>query len=224
MGTDIHSMVEIYKDGKWFHITGFISDMYNENCSLNVFNSESYKNASTPLDGRNYDLFALLANIRNGFGFAGVDTGDAIEPISYPKGLPEDASSVVKEKFEDDCDLHSHSYLTLQELKSVETNQIKIQRGFITAKQYEEFLNTEEIHSCCGDVSGRNIIKVPKEVAIETQEKNPDYQVYCQVEWKETIDEFGSILINHVIPELEKKAEEYNLFDNEIRLVFCFDN
>lgn len=44
-----------------------------------------------PFDNRNYDLFAALADVRNGVGFAGVKTGKAIEPIAMPRGIPDDA-------------------------------------------------------------------------------------------------------------------------------------
>ena len=37
---------------------------------------------------RHYQLFAVLAGVRNGFGFAGVPTGEAVMPISEPRGFP----------------------------------------------------------------------------------------------------------------------------------------
>jgi len=39
---------------------------------------------------RHYFLFSWLANVRNGYGFAGVPTYDAIKPITEPRGLPSD--------------------------------------------------------------------------------------------------------------------------------------
>jgi hypothetical protein len=41
---------------------------------------------------RNYDLFAMLAGVRNGRGFAGIKTGDGFIPISEPRGWPADLS------------------------------------------------------------------------------------------------------------------------------------
>lgn len=46
--------------------------------------------------GRHYQLFAVLAGVRNGSGFAGIKTGDEVVPISEPRGYPEDL------KIEDD--------------------------------------------------------------------------------------------------------------------------
>lgn len=62
-----------------------------------------------PYNGRNYVLFAILADVRNGFG---------IEPITAPRGIPEDASAFYKREVEKwGADGHSHSWLTLDELR-----------------------------------------------------------------------------------------------------------
>ncbi|HSE46936.1 MAG TPA: hypothetical protein VLA89_16575 [Gemmatimonadales bacterium] len=41
---------------------------------------------------RNYDVFGVLADVRNGTGFAGIDTGEGFVPIDEPRGLPDDLS------------------------------------------------------------------------------------------------------------------------------------
>jgi hypothetical protein len=46
--------------------------------------------------GRNYNLFSILADVRNGVGFAGCKAGEGFEPISMPRGFPVDASPSVK--------------------------------------------------------------------------------------------------------------------------------
>ena len=38
-------------------------------------------------------VFAALADVRNGYGFAGVPTHEAIKPISEARGLPEDRTT-----------------------------------------------------------------------------------------------------------------------------------
>lgn len=59
--------------------------------------------------GRNYYLFSILADVRNG-------SGD-VEPIDYPRGIPDDASSGYKYAVDRwDGDGHSHSYFILDEL------------------------------------------------------------------------------------------------------------
>jgi hypothetical protein len=44
---------------------------------------------------RNYSLFAILANVRNGVGFGGCDTGDRFAPTVAPRSVPDDASDCV---------------------------------------------------------------------------------------------------------------------------------
>ena len=64
---------------------------------------------------RNYYLFSILADVRNG--------GD-VDPISYPRGVPKDASSAYSYMVQRwDSDAHSHSYFTLEELLEVDWNQ-----------------------------------------------------------------------------------------------------
>ncbi len=67
--------------------------------------------------GRNYNEFAILANVRNGRGFAGIKTGEGFNPIADPKGLPKDVSDdVASDSRAYGSDGHSHSWLTLKEL------------------------------------------------------------------------------------------------------------
>jgi len=64
---------------------------------------------------RNYYLFAILADVRN---------GDGVEPINYPKGIPDDASSGYLYKCDQwDGDAHSHSFFTLEELLNVDWSE-----------------------------------------------------------------------------------------------------
>lgn len=87
--------------------------------------------------GRNYDLFAILADVRNGSGFAGCDTGDGFVPIDEPRGLPVDVSPEVKADSDRwDCDGHSHSWFGLKELLSYNWLQTTKQRGVMHAHSY----------------------------------------------------------------------------------------
>ena len=99
MGCDIHMMAEIRRRDKE-------QDKYEEvweKLDEPVFKNPYYKKdgeyeweqhefTSEPYGNRNYKLFSFLADVRNGYGFAGVDTGNRIEPIADPRGNPEYAS------------------------------------------------------------------------------------------------------------------------------------
>lgn len=61
----------------------------------------------TPYDGRNYELFGVLAGVRS----------KEFNPIDYPRGLPEDVTEEIKNEHQEwDVDAHSATYYTLDEL------------------------------------------------------------------------------------------------------------
>jgi hypothetical protein len=49
------------------------------------------------LNGRGYDVFAILGNVRNGTGFAGVKTSSGFVPISDGRGIPDDLSPQIRD-------------------------------------------------------------------------------------------------------------------------------
>lgn len=103
MSTDIHMMVEVYENDHWV--------------SVNQFDDDPRRVIDPVYNQNNYDVFAVLANVRNGVGFAGIITGDPLPYIDKPRGLPDDVSPEVKA-----CsdawgeDAHDHSWLTLDEI------------------------------------------------------------------------------------------------------------
>jgi hypothetical protein len=63
-----------------------------------------------PFEVRSYRVYGWLANVRN---------YSALTPIAERRGFPEDASPDVKEDYESwDCNAHSASWLSLEELLS----------------------------------------------------------------------------------------------------------
>ena len=66
-------------------------------------------------NNRNYYIFSILADVRN---------SGKVEPLDYPRGIPNDASIGYLYKCDQwDSDAHSHSYFTLDELLSVDWSQ-----------------------------------------------------------------------------------------------------
>lgn len=64
---------------------------------------------------RNYYLFSILADVRNNGG---------VEPICYPKGIPDDVLYGYLYKCDQwDSDAHSHSYFTLEDLLNVDWSE-----------------------------------------------------------------------------------------------------
>lgn len=111
MGCDIHDYFEIKNGDKWERLItrreelrdllyGPGSDERDEKMSQEERSKLLDEMWEHPLDiGRNYDLFAILADVRNGRGFAGIVTGTGFDPISDPKGLPDDCSEGVLDEY-----------------------------------------------------------------------------------------------------------------------------
>lgn len=82
MGTDIHPIVQVRKaEGEPWEI-------------IDIPRADDYGNY---LDSRNYNLFAVLGDVRNGTGFAGIRTSAGFIPISSDRGLPEDVGFEMEE-------------------------------------------------------------------------------------------------------------------------------
>ena len=128
MGTDIHMYVEVRQKGEW-KLYGGKNDFY---------------------DGRNYALFAILANVRNGYGFAGCDTGNGFVPISTPRGLPDNVDNEILEYSWG----HSHSWLLLSEILAHNWEQRTKLRGFVQSPGYQEFKENGHPTYYCGGFGG----------------------------------------------------------------------
>ena len=230
MGTDIHTATEICKNGNWTPLGNF--EKYED----------GWVDHSSQISvGRNYDVFAVLAGVRNGSGFAGVDTGDEVTPISEPKGLPIDVTPEVKEWSDSwGCDGHTHSWLTTREILEHDFTQPKVKRGVVDAVEFLRFEAIGQPTSWSGAVSGARIRHVSnvemkqlidQETAGETfwrakqnaiEKLSPNHEinnVRTQVEWSITQAQACSGFLIDTLPHLLKLGN----FD-QTRLVFFFDN
>lgn len=148
MGTDIHWYTEAPDgNGVWQHV-------------------DEYKYRWID---RNYILFATLAGVRNGYGFAGVDWGNPVTPIAEPRGLPDDVSRGVQKELEEWTDDdngwsdpdqffgHTPSYLKAAELLGHDWNQEITLRGLADSASYTIFKETGRPGQVSGDVYGPSI-------------------------------------------------------------------
>lgn len=150
MGCDIHAFIEIYdqEEKEW-------------GCH------------SSPGIWRNYSLFSVLADVRNGYGFAACDTGDRMNPIDDPRGLPDDVSMVINDDYESwGCDAHSASYLSLRELLDYDWDQMSVERGIVSLGEYLAMKIEGRItpRSYCGGTN-QNVI------SLEQFQKNVDHLI-----------------------------------------------
>lgn len=162
MGTDIHLYVETRNtDGTWsaarLPYRGWPGGAkYHDGC-------EGW-------DNRNYDTFAILANVRNGRGFAGVVTGDGFNVISEPRGLPDDISDTLKPDEDGSrpdgapwLGDHSFSWLTYDEIVGFDWTQTTHRQGVVDPIEYLRYRTDGQPHSWCGSVAGRGIRHITHE-------------------------------------------------------------
>lgn len=132
MGCDIHMYVEykrknenVWKTGDYFVKGGVWAE------------DDGY--ARKELHGsRNYTLFTTLAGVR--------DYGEGNSIVSEPRGLPVDVSDYVKQESDRwDGDGHTHSWLTLKELKDFQATGPKINYSGIISPEQARQLDDENI-------------------------------------------------------------------------------
>lgn len=222
MGCDVHSMVEVKQD-RWESdrqwsvpglpwIIGAPStrwvEMEDEIFPLASWRGEGF--GKIPLDDRNYTLFALLADVRNGRGFAGVKTGDRIQPLAEPRGVPTDASYAWLAVVDGwGPDMHSHTWFTLAELLDHPLfNQRLVRTGAISALEYERIKREGGMpQSWSGGVGGPGI----RTVSVDEYEAGERGTPYTQEEvdrmrvaWRESAAKRGES-----IEDVDKRLDDH---------------
>lgn len=244
MGCDIHMFAEVKKKDRWENAGNVFSNEWHD--------KEKYEKAlkaedsfadfyapktEHPYAGRNYDLFAFLADVRNGYGFAGVDTGDKIKPIADPKGLDELRYAEESERLSDRVaaeryrwgeDGHSDSWFTVKELIEADWDQEITLRGVFTLVAYQKIKKGADPGEVgyCGDISGPAVVKLTGEQYEELKDRgelNPQKEYHIRYQWKSTIKKEVGSFYSRTLPELVALAKD-NGGNENVRIVFWFDN
>lgn len=106
MGCDIHVHLEKYSsihgEYKWVNV-----DHWQLNPYFGIDEDKNEYDLVSFYNGRNYDLFSILAEVRG-----------SLDPIDEARGLPEDVSPRTKYEYDRwNMECHTPSYYTLKELK-----------------------------------------------------------------------------------------------------------
>lgn len=168
-------------------------------------------------EDRNYFVFAVLAGVRNGRGFAGAYTHEPIEPISEPRGLPDDMDPNSLSYLSGE---HSQTWVALEEITRWPWGEETECGGWVSLKELEVALaNDGQPESWCGGIDGGRIRKVAATEAIrmvEAGEEDPN--VYTFIRWKtKNRDRAGAFL-----DQMKELATLYG--EHPIRLVMDFDS
>ena len=206
MGCDVHGVWQAKKDGKWVDIE------------------------SSWEQDRHYFLFSWLANVRNGYGFAGIPTYSPIKPIAEPRGIPKD--------FECDGDFihpvprleilgsrseyhgkdeplemwmgeHSHSWLTADEILAAPTPDKVWQTGVVPREFFDAWDGVNGPESWSGGISGKDV-----RVADSPTDVKED-STHVRIWWIKAAD-----TLKYFTDEVRRLKELHG----EVRLVFGFDS
>lgn len=262
MGCDIHLLVELrstYKGeaGKWERVLPppayretpwQVARGKEEWAELSPWSAVGW--ATRWYAGRNYRLFAMLADVRNGRGFAGVQTGDGFTPIAQPKGWPTDpgpeVAAFIAASRADVCypvpdgDVypgdHTPSWLTLRELDAYDwTGQTTRQCGVISLLEYaarRERGDATEPASYCGDISGPGIVTIDEPDA-EARLRGAgivevgDQRMHVRAWWETTYADAAGDFYTRVLPGLRslvRPSGDFITTPDDIRIVFNFDS
>lgn len=200
MGCSIRLYAEIKKDGAWEKLG-------------HIFKSRYPGYTDSPYEGQNYDLFALLAGVRNTM---------KIKPLSNPKGLPNDVSAEV-EAISDRCgtDGYSHSYFNVEELLNV--NSEYIFKGFVSEEQFKIFNLTGSPNVWQYNIFGARVKIIHFSDmqsyvdGVMLNDKQFDY--YTEIEWIVSYKD----ICGHFKNTIEQLSLLNRFSDSEIRIVFWFN-
>ena len=205
MGCDIHGVWQAKVDGQWKDV------------------------ASTWDQDRHYLLFSWLADVRNGFGFAGIKTYDPVKPIADPRGLPadfvvdgEDHPTVLEaidprrvkyreagEPVQTWMGDHSHSWLTGEEILSSKRPGLTHKTGVIDLAAFRKWKGGSP-GEWCGGISGPGLVTSTP----DTIDKNT---THVRIEWDEPDDG-----LDYFVDEVKRLADLHGAAN--LRLVFGFDS
>lgn len=211
MGTDIHGVFQKRAGAEWIDIP-------------------------TEYDfGRHYQLFAVLADVRNGFGFAGIHTGKPIEPIAEPRGLPDDfhvddhdehplasvdmmapwrrAAYARGEPISVWMGDHSFSWLSADEMLAwFEQPHTAEQTGVLSREERERWDGMSKPCSYCGGIWGGGAVVVP-----DAERHTRDDWTHVQCSWKSDLQKG----LAYFFDEVKRLTEAHG---RDVRFVFGFDS
>lgn len=217
MGCDIHLYVERRENGRWVSADIWTPNKYAKYEGEPPVAVEYENRVYT---GRNYDLFGILANVRNGRGFAGIKTGEGFNPISPPRGLPEDVSPEVKAESDRwGVDGHSHSHFTVAELDAYDWHQTTRHEGVVDALNFYIWRAEGKPRAWSGDVTGTRVTHISNEEMARRIDDGWAEGCYTRVMWQEPYHISADKFYTTTLPRLREMGAPEG-----VRIVFWFDN
>jgi hypothetical protein len=249
MGTDIHPVVEVRTNGVWqvYQPPERPYQWFRPDDPVTEFNTPTVRTLPDCFHARDYRKFAILGDVRNGSGFAGVEIFKPVVPISSSRGLPDDFSGVEqqydeeKEEYDDGVDLGDHSvgWVTLRELLEYDWTETMENVGVVSERHFLDCLiNKHDPTDYSGGISGGGIVTVSPQgylalfgktegpfhhVKTGTRTYDPKVRYYVQMRWEESLSEATKHWREPMIEYLTALVPEGGTPD-DVRLVFGFDS
>lgn len=192
MGTDIYSIAQVKRDGKWVTV------------AINIDG-----------DQRSYNTFAMLANVRNGTGFAGC----RFPVIHEPRGLPDDTD-------QEWLGNHSFSWCTLAELRAFIENVAKKTEtflvGVVSRADYEEHHKTGKPYETWCEMISEPGVFVADRVGVVYQEGGlADFYTLVHTSWPVNAAEQSRLC--QIETALSLVANRAGVDADNLRFVYGFD-
>lgn len=230
MGCDIHLFVEKKVNGKWESADKWSKDEDGEERGMELrtvdYDDKFYR-------GRNYELFAILADVRN---------DSEIVPIKKPRGVPKNISPEVKDEINKwKGDGHSHSYFTIAELLKFDWTRTSTLSGCVSTLEFNKWdkwgrHNGEGPESYCGWTSAPMISMEEMEAKSKemnefllnsplSREEKREYvgktmgNLYCKISWEIAYYKMCRDFFSNTLPRLLHIGKP-----SQVRIVFFFDN
>jgi len=235
MGCDIHFHVEQREGAEWVRAEAIEPNPYHSPERVTEYPDDPWYAATRRAcwyDGRNYNLFSVLANVRNGYGFAGCDTGDPLPVIHDPRGLPDDVTDEVAKESEDiGVDGHSHSWATVAELLGFDWSQPVTHRGWVDMENFDAFKSWGTPRAWSGMISGAQVSHITN---VEMERRRADWLALdlvarktpqpmkwvTAIEWQRPIHEACA----DFMPVIVRMAHRAMPDLTSVRAVYWFDN
>jgi len=204
MGTDIHGFIQEKRNGEW------------KNSLISAF------------EGRDYMVFAILANVRNGYTFG----NNPIVPIQMNRGLPTDLDVIQPPGVGDSYSYsleydgmwlgeHSFGYALLTELLNYNWKQTLPEGGVLSIEQYRAWDKVSEPSSYSSEAFGVDLLSQEEAEALVPTEDQEHVYVYCS--WEQPLSQ-ACPYFTEWINSLKDYAIREDIHFNDIRFVFGFDS
>ena len=214
MGCDIHLFAEFRKEEgcEWVATGEWEKERGEGSWPLNI----PYKKRI--YTGRNYELFSILAGVRNGSNLKSIS-----DPVA--RGLPPDVSSKVLAQSDIwGVDGFAHSFLTLKEILDFDWTRSADMSGFVKGTTYARWLSCSNRKSSptaySRDISGGsiNVVRAPNQ-SPKGYCKEELENTYFFAKWVTSYHLLCSHFWSECVPRLLSLGSP-----NDVRIVFWFDN